>query len=463
MTGGAHRPRRRIARAAAALLLLSAAGAASLPGCAPRVIPAGPPVGQPALAEDALVMADGVRLPLRVWRPPEGVRPRAVVLALHGFNDHAGNFMIEGAPLLTGRRTAPPTRGADAPGPSDAARPAPPAQPIDASASVGASATAAMRNGVRVADASTATATPDDAPMATDAPPATASAGAATGPSADAAPDGAVILYAYDQRGFGRAPNRGYWPGARTLAADAAEAARLLRARHPDLPLYLMGESMGGAVAILAGAGDAAAVAAGTGLPPPPVDGYILMAPAVWGRATMGELMRAGLWFVENVIPPWVGFYGSFGGISASDNTSALRRFSTDPHTVKTTRVDAAMGLMGLMDAAVAAFPACCRGAQGRHVPVLVLYGANDRVIPNGPARAVLGGLPPDPQRRIGVYENGWHLLLRDARRAEVARDILAWIAAPDAPLPSGADAFAPGWLAGPGGTATATTAAAAR
>ena len=40
-----------------------------------------------------------------------------------------------------------------------------------------------------------------------------------------------IATYAYDQRGFGAAPERGLWPGRAVLAADAATAARILRAQ----------------------------------------------------------------------------------------------------------------------------------------------------------------------------------------------------------------------------------------
>lgn len=59
--------------------------AAALAGCAPRAAPPGPPVQAPGEVADAFVMADGMRLPCRSWRPVG--EPWAVVLALHGFND----------------------------------------------------------------------------------------------------------------------------------------------------------------------------------------------------------------------------------------------------------------------------------------------------------------------------------------------------------------------------------------
>ena len=35
-----------------------------------------------------------------------------------------------------------------------------------------------------------------------------------------------ITTYAYDQRGFGRNPSRGYWPGAEALVADLRAVAR---------------------------------------------------------------------------------------------------------------------------------------------------------------------------------------------------------------------------------------------
>ena len=72
-----------------------------------------------------------------------------------------------------------------------------------------------------------------------------------------------IATYAYDQRGFGGAPGRGLWAGEGQLAADAVTASRLLRLAYPGRPLYLLGESMGGAVAILAATGSGRPVGAG--------------------------------------------------------------------------------------------------------------------------------------------------------------------------------------------------------
>jgi alpha-beta hydrolase superfamily lysophospholipase len=76
---------------------LRAGGLAVLLGlaaCAPREIPMGAAVQAPALEDTQIVAADGTSLPL-LHILPDGP-PRAVVLALHGFNDYSNNFATAG-------------------------------------------------------------------------------------------------------------------------------------------------------------------------------------------------------------------------------------------------------------------------------------------------------------------------------------------------------------------------------
>jgi len=59
-----------------------------------------------------------------------------------------------------------------------------------------------------------------------------------------------VTTYAYDQRGFGRSPNKGIWPKEDLLRKDLQTAVALARKRHPDAQLTVIGISMGAAVAM---------------------------------------------------------------------------------------------------------------------------------------------------------------------------------------------------------------------
>lgn len=300
--------------------------------CAPRQQPPGDNSAPPVLAQAEWQAGDGRALPLHRWLPKG--EPKAVVLALHGFNDY-GNAFAEAGTWWAER---------------------------------------------------------------------------------------GIVTYAPDQRSFGASPYRGLWAGEARLADDVIELTRLLRRQHPNVPLYWLGDSMGGAVTLAA-------------LQRQPLrpDGLILVAPAVWGRDSMPVHYRIALWLSTYTVP-WMTVTGRGLNIQASDNIEMLRRLSRDPLVIKETRIDAIHGLVDLMDVAAEAKPV--------GLPVLLLYGAKDQVIPKQPVEKFATELRATPgvNVRIAVYDNGWHMLLRDLQAEAVWRDIATWIGNSQAALPSGAE-----------------------
>jgi alpha-beta hydrolase superfamily lysophospholipase len=230
-----------------------------------------------------------------------------------------------------------------------------------------------------------------------------------------------VETWAYDQRGFGRSPQRGVWGSEALMTEDVRTLCALLRKRYPHAVLAVVGESMGGAVAIDAFASDR----------PPDADRVVLLAPAVWGWSNQPPLNKALLWV-------GVKLFGSHpveapdvvvDHIQASDNLPELRRMGRDPLMIWGTRPDTIYGLMNLMEHANQ------RVGQIR-APLLYLYGRHDQIIPADATRAAVARL--GPQVRTGCYPEGWHLLLRDWQAETVWRDVLSFIDDPAAPLPSG-------------------------
>jgi alpha-beta hydrolase superfamily lysophospholipase len=233
------------------------------------------------------------------------------------------------------------------------------------------------------------------------------------------------IFYAYDQRGFGLAPQRGIWAGDRQMIDDLRVAARLIKARHPDLPLFLLGESMGGAVIMCAA----------VGADPPVADGLILAAPAIWGWQALSPLAREITRGAAHVIP-WVTVVPTGVHLEASSNHAALRELARDPLVIKQTRIDAAYGLVNLMTKAFEAAP------QLEKPRWLVLFGEREAILARSAVNKALPRfreLPPD-EGRIAIYPWGYHLLLRDFNQYAVYDDMAAWIRDPTAQLPSGAD-----------------------
>lgn len=309
-----------------------------LAACAARYAPPGPGPTNPELRpQGSFVASDGLALPYRAWLPAEDRPPRAVVLALHGFNDYSKAFELP-APVFT---------------------------------------------------------------------------------------EAGIALYAYDQRGFGAGPNPGLWAGSEAMLSDLRDAVLLLKQRYPEQRIYLLGESMGGAVA-------AAGLAR---YPDLPVEGLVLVAPAMWGRETQPWYQRWALWAALQVAPGWTPT-GEDLGRQASDNIEMLRELGRDPLFIKETRIDAVAGLVDMMDAGLASAPEIER-------PVLLLYGAKDEIVPPEPVLRFWRDLPGETaeRQRLAYYEDGWHMLLRDLQAEVPLGDIVAWIErGPGTPLPSEAE-----------------------
>lgn len=219
-----------------------------------------------------------------------------------------------------------------------------------------------------------------------------------------------VSVYAYDQRGFGAAPNAGLWAGASVMRQDLDDFIEALHAKFPAVPVYALGESMGGSVVLTALAS----------VRPPRVAGAILVAPAVWSRADMPLLYRIVLWGAAHTVP---GMHVSGEGLHiwATDNLAVLRKLAHDPLYQHSARVDQVYGLVDLMDRA--------RGAPlhfSTDPPILLLYGGNDQVIPAAPTKAVAGELGANAT--VIRYPNGYHMLLRDREGEPRWNDVLSWI-----------------------------------
>jgi acylglycerol lipase len=233
-------------------------------------------------------------------------------------------------------------------------------------------------------------------------------------------------VYAYDQRGFGATEQRGIWAGGDVLASDARQVAALVRARHPGIPLYALGESMGAAVILHALATQ----------PSGWLDGGVLLAPAVWNRRDMPWYQRFALHFIAHTFRGMK--VSTPRGRAATDNLAALRARTDDPLVIHRVRVDMLSGVADLMDGVTAR-------QRDFEVPVLILHGAHDSIVPPTALCRWVASLDGDGPWQLALYPNGWHLLLRDVGAATVLADLTAWLAQPGRELPSGFGIAPPG------------------
>lgn len=215
-----------------------------------------------------------------------------------------------------------------------------------------------------------------------------------------------IAVYSYDQRGFGATRRRGDWVGIGALAGDLRQHLLDLRRAHPGVPLFVLGESMGAAVAVTAFSDS-----------PLAPDGLILSAPAILGRETLGPVRSWLVALAASLFPDLT--VTRPPGYIVTDDPDVERQLARDPLLIGPTRLEVVAGVVALMDAAA-------RRADRIRLPALLLYGRHDPVVPPLAVQRLAAALR-GPVRLHAL--DGYHLLLR-GRAADIsAARILGWLA----------------------------------
>ena len=217
-----------------------------------------------------------------------------------------------------------------------------------------------------------------------------------------------IEFIAYDQRGFGETDSRGTWPGADELVQDFGDAVAAVRTSFPQVPIYVLGESMGGAVALTGLASGEVS----------DVDRLIVAAPGVRGDMPLKQLHDSVLRLAALSLP-WLAVELRRGGRPWLDPSEAAR-LADDPLVLRELSVGTYEGLVDLATMASSA-------VRGSLPPTLLLYGELDGTIPRRAiddlARSLTGELDD-----IRYYPDRHHLLLHEADAEALFEDCLTWL-----------------------------------
>jgi acylglycerol lipase len=217
-------------------------------------------------------------------------------------------------------------------------------------------------------------------------------------------------LHALDQRGHGRSHGRrAYVDRFRHLVADVDRLVDRVRAAHPGRPVFLLGHSMGGCVALayalehqerLAGLALSAPLAA-LGAAPLPL--------RVIGRTL-------------SVVAPHVGVY-EVDSSAVSRDPEVVRDYDADPLNYH--RKLPARTVAELADA-VASFPDRLASLT---LPLLVMHSPEDRLTPYE-GGAMVHEQVSSADRVLRRYDGLAHELLFEPEGDEVLADLADWLTA---------------------------------
>jgi alpha-beta hydrolase superfamily lysophospholipase len=217
-----------------------------------------------------------------------------------------------------------------------------------------------------------------------------------------------VELLTPDLRGNGRSPGqRGYINSWTELREDLRRLVVRTRGAEPDLPLFLLGNSLGGLVVL-----DYALHH------PQGLRGVMAVAPPLGELGVPGPLLALGR--VLSRIWPRFSVRTGMDLSGLARDPEVTRRVLDDPlfHRRGTARLSTEVtATIASLQAAAPRFP----------VPVLVLHGGADRMVPPEGSRRFIAGVG-HPDKRLIEYPRAYHALLADDGGERVLADIGEWM-----------------------------------
>ena len=218
-------------------------------------------------------------------------------------------------------------------------------------------------------------------------------------------------VHAYDQRGHGRSDGpRCHVESFDEFLDDLGIVLAALRSDQPELPISLVGHSMGGLVtlAFLAARKPriSSAVTSGAAL----ALGAVSPVRVALARVVRRVLPRLS---IGSGIDP--------GGLSR--DPLVVRRYLADPLIVRTMTTSLGAELL-------AAAPRTAARAGDVALPLLLLHGEADPICPVEGSRAFYAGLRA-PGSALRVYPALRHEIFNEPEREAVWQDLLSWLEEP--------------------------------
>jgi alpha-beta hydrolase superfamily lysophospholipase len=219
-----------------------------------------------------------------------------------------------------------------------------------------------------------------------------------------------IAVHAYDTRGNGRSPGqRAYVERWDEYREDLEHFVALVRREEPDRPIFLLGNSLGGLIVL-----DYALYR------PEGIRGIIAASPPLGRLGVPAPLLALGR-VLSRVWPRF--------SLRTGMDLSGLARDPVVAETVLADPLFHRVGTARLSTEVVAAIARVQAAAPRFPLPLLVLHGSDDRMVPVDGSRAFVARVG-HPDRELREYAGAYHVLFADLDRERVLTDVEQWIAA---------------------------------
>jgi alpha-beta hydrolase superfamily lysophospholipase len=218
-----------------------------------------------------------------------------------------------------------------------------------------------------------------------------------------------LAVYAADHRGHGRTDGRrANIERMALVVADLGSFVRFAGQRHPDLPVFMIGHSLGGLLALQY------ATQPGTSL-----DGLVVSGPAV--LVTAGSPLLRRLAGVLSAVIPDLPAAALDAENKISRDPAVVRAYRTDP-LVYHGKVKARTGaeILVTMEGLPARLPRLS-------MPLLLLHGTADQICDPAGSTLVHDGVS-SVDKTMRHYQGLYHEVLNEPERDEVLADVVSWL-----------------------------------
>ena len=228
------------------------------------------------------------------------------------------------------------------------------------------------------------------------------------------APRGAAVFVA-DYRGHGLSGGpMGDFASFQTLLDDCHEVVEHARMRFPGLPVFILGESMGGAMAVNY-----------TAQHPDIVHALILFSPALRftkSAIPFAELLKLPYYLLVALLAPEKAVIPITGQENRGIKNPIHVEFDrTDPQHLKFISPRYFLQLNKCMGIAFNDCP------QKIHAPTILFQGGQDPAISPGGARQFIANLAANDKELV-FYPKGFHSLITDPDAAGAGDKLVAWV-----------------------------------
>jgi alpha-beta hydrolase superfamily lysophospholipase len=221
--------------------------------------------------------------------------------------------------------------------------------------------------------------------------------------------EGGLVTYALDHRGHGRSGGkRVYLKNMSEYTDDFHHLVGIATAAHPELKRIVLGHSMGGGIVFAYGVEH-----------PDDYSAMVLSGPAVFAQDAVSPVMITVAKVVGSLLP----------GLPV-ENLSA-DAVSRDPEVVAAYEADPLVfhGKLpaGIAKALIGVGETMPQRAASLTAPLLVVHGAEDKLIPVEGSRRLLECVGPI-DAHLKVYPELYHEVFNEPEQALVLDDVVSWI-----------------------------------